>query len=401
MDLIVSCPNCSRKLRIKDELAGKKVKCPACSTAFRLNADSTPAQTPAAYTVGSRVLAGWLDQYLYPATVVAAEPGGFRVHYDDGDEQLVPESRLRPIAVEVGQRIFIRPHQEQRLMYYPAIVRRVAGEIVDVEFEPNQWQTAHVEKDLPLGRARFPGAGPTAANQSAPAPAGSSLYAVGDRVLARWVDLYWYPATVINLDARGSTVLYDDGEQRTVTDAQLMPITVEEGERIFMRPRGETRLLYFPAVVTRVDGETVDVEFEALDAMEAHAETNVKVGRARFWRCPRGVSAGNWQEGDRVFALLDEAYWYPAEIVSLEDDRLGLQLLFGGDVFVTPELIRKLEIKPGAHVECRWQGAEHYYPGIIARLLGGDKIQLAYDDGATETTVIRLIRVPREAVGQA
>jgi hypothetical protein len=398
MDLIVPCPNCSRKLRIKDELAGKKLKCPACNTAFRHSADVTPTKAPPTYAVGGRVLAGWLDQYLYPATIKAVEPGGFRVLYDDGDQQIVPEARLRPIAVEVGQRIFIRPHQEQRLMYFPAIVRRVAGEIVDVEFEPYQGQAAYLEKDLPLGRARFPGAGPTAANQAAPAPAGSSLYAMGDRVLARWVDLYWYPATIINLDARGSTVLYDDGEQRTVTDAQLMPISVEEGERIFMRPRGETQLIYFPAVVTRVDGETVDVEFEASDAMEAHAETNLKVGRARFWRCPRGVTAGSWQEGDRVFALLDEAYWYPAEIVSLEEDRLGLQVLSGGDVFVTPELIRQIDIKPGARVECRWQGAEDYYPGIIARLLGGDKIQLAYDDGATEMTVIRLIRVPRETV---
>jgi hypothetical protein len=336
---------------------------------------------------------------LYPATIVAVKAGGYHVNYDDGDEQVLPPSRLEPIAVKVGERIFMRPHQETRLMYYPAIVKRVAGEIVDVEFEANQWQTAHVETNLPVGRARFlRGPGPTPANQSAPTPAGASLYAVGDRVLARWDDLYWYPATIIGVDAVGSTVLYDDGGQKTVAETQLMPITVEEGERIFIRPRGETRLIYYPAVVTRVDDEIVDVQFDAYEHMEAHAETNLKVGRARFWRCPRGVSSASWQDGQRVLALLDDTFWYPAEIVSVEEDRVGLQLLFGGEMFVTPDLLRPLDVEVGARVECRWKGEAHYYPGTIAQKQG-DKIQIDYDDGATESTVIRLVRVHKNEQG--
>jgi predicted Zn finger-like uncharacterized protein len=34
MSLIVACPSCNRKLRVPDELLGKKVKCPTCSSVF-------------------------------------------------------------------------------------------------------------------------------------------------------------------------------------------------------------------------------------------------------------------------------------------------------------------------------------------------------------------------------
>ena len=31
---IVQCPQCVRKLRVPDDLLGKKVKCPTCGTTF-------------------------------------------------------------------------------------------------------------------------------------------------------------------------------------------------------------------------------------------------------------------------------------------------------------------------------------------------------------------------------
>jgi predicted Zn finger-like uncharacterized protein len=34
MPELIQCPNCKRKLRVPDQLMGKKVKCPSCSTAF-------------------------------------------------------------------------------------------------------------------------------------------------------------------------------------------------------------------------------------------------------------------------------------------------------------------------------------------------------------------------------
>src|SRR5438105_10355577 len=34
MPEVIQCPKCNRKLRVPDNLLGKKVKCPSCSTAF-------------------------------------------------------------------------------------------------------------------------------------------------------------------------------------------------------------------------------------------------------------------------------------------------------------------------------------------------------------------------------
>jgi predicted Zn finger-like uncharacterized protein len=49
MPIIVSCPNCSGQLRVADELIGRKVRCPACSTTFDARDSSPPApKEPAA-----------------------------------------------------------------------------------------------------------------------------------------------------------------------------------------------------------------------------------------------------------------------------------------------------------------------------------------------------------------
>jgi predicted Zn finger-like uncharacterized protein len=44
MPEIVTCPNCSRKLRVPDNLLGKTVKCPECKQAFAAQAESAPAE---------------------------------------------------------------------------------------------------------------------------------------------------------------------------------------------------------------------------------------------------------------------------------------------------------------------------------------------------------------------
>ena len=48
MPIIVSCPSCSGQLRVADDLIGRKVRCPACSTTFDAAAPSPPAPAPRA-----------------------------------------------------------------------------------------------------------------------------------------------------------------------------------------------------------------------------------------------------------------------------------------------------------------------------------------------------------------
>ncbi len=45
MPLTLTCPECSGKLKVADNLAGKKIKCPKCSTVFPANAPEEAAIT--------------------------------------------------------------------------------------------------------------------------------------------------------------------------------------------------------------------------------------------------------------------------------------------------------------------------------------------------------------------
>jgi predicted Zn finger-like uncharacterized protein len=42
MPITVDCPSCNRKLRVPDDLQGKKVKCPTCGTTFTAGASAAP-----------------------------------------------------------------------------------------------------------------------------------------------------------------------------------------------------------------------------------------------------------------------------------------------------------------------------------------------------------------------
>ena len=50
---VTSCPQCQRKLRVPDELLGKKVKCPGCGLTFTAMADSPGAPPPSPGTIGT------------------------------------------------------------------------------------------------------------------------------------------------------------------------------------------------------------------------------------------------------------------------------------------------------------------------------------------------------------
>jgi len=214
-------------------------------------------------------------------------------------------------------------------------------------------------------------------------------------VLARWLDFYWYPGTILAAGTKGFHILFDDGDQRILTRADMMPLAIEEGEQVFIRPKNEQQRVYVPAAVTRVQGEIIDVELE-----DGSRETNTRVSRARFWRCPFGMTHFAFDEGDRVLACDCDGFIYPADIVSVEDDRIIVQFMDGPERMLTPELIRKFDLGQGMKVEGRWKGGPSYFPGVLAEV-DGERAHIHYDDGDKEWTSIRLIRLlkkpPRSA----
>jgi hypothetical protein len=226
-------------------------------------------------------------------------------------------------------------------------------------------------------------------------PVTDSDWRIGDRVLGRWYDLYWYPATILAIGTKGYHLLFDDGDQRVVPDLGLMPLAVEEGEEVFIRQKNQPMKVYTPGRVLSVHGEMMDVSLE--DGTQEH---NQKVSRARFWRCPVGVRATSFEEGDRVWATDIDGFTYPAEILSIEDDKIIVQFLDGPERMLTPELIKRLTVKPGLAVTCRWKAGQVYFPGKIAEI-DGDRVHIAYDDGEKEWTTVRLIRLPPADASQA
>ena len=48
MPTIVDCPSCNRKLRVPDDLLGRNVKCPTCSTTFQASVSPSSVMTPPA-----------------------------------------------------------------------------------------------------------------------------------------------------------------------------------------------------------------------------------------------------------------------------------------------------------------------------------------------------------------
>ncbi|MBM4067646.1 MAG: hypothetical protein FJ271_01690 [Planctomycetes bacterium] len=349
---------------------------------------------------GDRVWAPWEGQFLYSATVVAVVGSSVNLRYDTGEEKAELASNLRPLQPQTqlapGQQIFMMYDKEARsFAFYPATVQRIEGEFFDVvrdngdvELRVSVTRVRIPEAALPLRlppewtllsfvRVKEPDSRPTQRREL------DSLYQVNDRVLARWQDCFWYPATVLSVSKDGIHVRYH-GDMGMVNDKQLMPLFCEEGERIFMRPPEEPRLAYSPAVVTRVAGELLDVEFEETETQQRRHVANLSINRARFWRVPKGTKPPSFSAGEPVLVLLGP-YWYPGRILPERldaalapgEDVVFVELQYvAQDVMVTPELIKPLRFHVGEEVECA-RGGSTYVPGTIVEIRG-DKLLIRY-----------------------
>ncbi len=399
------------------------------------------ASSLTSWQTGDRVLASWLDGFFYPGKIRQVQGDSCEIAFDDGDRAWVDAANVRRPDIKVGNEVFCRFHAGP--LYLPGTIQTQNGEKIQVKYESGEteWTTismVRVKRQLAdvggppaqsspgpqtgpgmptgAGTPNFGGPGSGGPGFGAPnlggAPIGTMIAAgapqapapgihipdvgepvldsdwrVGDRVLGRWFDFYWYPATILALGTKGTHLLFDDGDQRVVGERGLMTLDVEEGEELFIRPKNQPQRIYTPARVLRIDGEVIDVEHE-----DGTQETNQKVSRARFWRCPVGVKL-TFEEGERAWAEDIDGYTYPAEVLSIDNDKVLVHFLDGPERMLTPELIRPFKIEIGTAVECRWKGGQTYFPGKITQI-DGDRVHLAYNDGDQEWTTVRLVRLP-------
>jgi hypothetical protein len=86
------------------------------------------------WQLGQRVLATRLDDdFWYPATVQQSESSRSLLLFDDGDERWIDQEQILPLAIEVGDRIFVRLPGAGS--YAPGFVVGRAGEKINVQFE--------------------------------------------------------------------------------------------------------------------------------------------------------------------------------------------------------------------------------------------------------------------------
>lgn len=224
-------------------------------------------------------------------------------------------------------------------------------------------------------------------------------WGIGDRVLARWRDLYWYPATILNTQTTVNSkeklnsvydyyhVLYEDGSQLMLPSIAVMPLSLTEYKKFFVRPRTEPLMVYPAAKLLKIDGEAIEVEYG-----DGKVESN-RATRARVWHSPLVQQSLPFKENQRVFCWDVEGSIYPAEIISIDGDEVLVHILSGPEKLVTPEFLQDFVVQVGDKVEIRWKGAPAYWPCIIEEKIG-DRILVRYEDNSKEWSTVRLLRIP-------
>jgi hypothetical protein len=99
-----------------------------------------------------------------------------------------------------------------------------------------------------------------------------------------------------------------------------------------------------------------------------------------------------WKEGQRAFAYWDEdEYFYPATIVSIEDEDIYIRFDTGEEEWTTAEYLEEYAAETGEEVECKFSQNDLYYNAVVLEA-DGERIQVKYEDGVTEWSALNRIR---------
>jgi hypothetical protein len=198
-----------------------------------------------AWKPGDRVFACWHDLFWYPGVVLSSTDNQFHVLLDDGNQALVSGDRLRPLELQVGERVFCRFKGGPE--YFPGEVSRRDGEMVHIQYEDGDEETTSIRLVRLLRDDWFP----------TPAVAGVRP---GDRIFGCWFDSHWYPGVVLEVDGKRVHVLFDDGDQAQLTPDRLRPLALNVGDRVYCRLKGGPA--FYPCEVTSKHGEVIAVHYD-------------------------------------------------------------------------------------------------------------------------------------------
>lgn len=325
------------------------------------------------WTTNARVLAkSPSEPFWYPGTIRHAEDLRCYVILDNGEDGWFAGDAIRSLDVPAGCEVLLkgkgesepRPATIERLEQTGPLVRTTSGDSFVA-----QWASVQV----PL-------------NSLTQRPRSKKTWQIGDRVFARWGgDLFWYPGTIFAKVDAGYRIVFDDQDKAVVSADDLVPLAVEVGDKVFCRPKFEPLLRYFPAEITRVEAELIDVQYEEPES----EEHNTTVSRLRIRR--ETGSRIFWEEGDRILASGRDEYWFPAQVLAIDGERTFVALLDGRHGWLRPEEIRTLRLALGMKVGCRKEAGDDYLPATV-QAIRGNVIEVQYEDGTLEPTLLSLLR---------
>jgi hypothetical protein len=150
---------------------------------------------------------------------------------------------------------------------------------------------------------------------------------------------------------------------------------------------------FFPGVIREINGREILIECD--DGQEEWGT----LGSLRI-RCePVGeaveVVAANshfafldhLQTGDRVWAVWNNAAFFPGTVGELNDQQVHVQFDDGDQAWVFLADLLPLDIIPGMPVMCRRKTGPQFFPGTIADF-EGERILVQFEDGSEEWTTV-------------
>ncbi len=195
MSISLRCPKCIKEFRARDELAGKRVKCPACGQRFQVTPPSGPKLPPVPEPPAEE---------FAPEEDANAEPTAWEPEPNPGEPAIPDEPQPEyqaypPAAVETGA----PPAYGWPQSYQPA-QQPYAPESYALQGQYAQWPPYGGGTEQPAGYPTFPVAGDGAAPPPLTSEAGPSvnvgLGAIGDVAFDRMMITYalqWAAITIL------------------------------------------------------------------------------------------------------------------------------------------------------------------------------------------------------------
>lgn len=106
----------------------------------------------------------------------------------------------------------------------------------------------------------------------------------GDRVLGKWSDGMWYPATVGSVSGSKVSLKFDDGDKATVDADDVRAIHWKVGTKVQCNWKGKGS--YYKGVISSKNGESVHIKYDDGD------EEDTTIGRCRSTTATKKLSSG-------------------------------------------------------------------------------------------------------------